>query len=385
MHLQEYAVGDVIDLMRRPVTLDRDSMYQEIGLRSFGRGVFHKDPVRGEEIENKKLFHILPGDLLFSNVFAWEGAVALASESERGLIGSHRFMTYQVNESAADTRYLRHYFAHGPGLQVIQAASPGSAGRNRTLGIKTFAAQAIKIPDRREQQRIADKLDLLLSRNDSIVNSNDAASLSRAKNLSVSAIDHMLDRWKIDSIRVEEACDIISDVVHPGENPEPAKEFVGLEHVESHIGRRIGSRSLGNENGRKFRFQPGDVLYGYLRPYLNKVWVADRHGLCSVEQYVLRPNGVMSAELIAAALRSKRSLDRIVDLTHNLQLPRLRSRLLMSLDIPFIPAGRQSQAATELTTCMKKCEHYVDLITRRNKLLASFRSSILNAAFTGHL
>ncbi|MGH3850073.1 MAG: hypothetical protein ACRDRT_10280, partial [Pseudonocardiaceae bacterium] len=164
MSLHEYTVGDVITLTRRPVTLNPDSVYRQIGLRSFGRGVFHKDVVRGEKIGNKKVFHISPGDLLFSNVFAWEGAVALAAENEEGLIGSHRFMTYRVDESVADPRYILHYFASGPGLEVIRASSPGSAGRNRTLGIKSFAVQVIRIPDKIGQQRIADKLDALLGR-----------------------------------------------------------------------------------------------------------------------------------------------------------------------------------------------------------------------------
>lgn len=168
MSLHEYTVGNVITLTRRPVALRPDSVYREVGLRSFGRGVFHKEPVQGEEIGNKKVFHISPGDLLFSNVFAWEGGVALAADSEKGLIGSHRFMTYQVNESVADARYLCYYFASGPGLGAIRAASPGSAGRNRTLGINSFSAQAIRIPDKIEQRRIADKLDALLGRVDDV-------------------------------------------------------------------------------------------------------------------------------------------------------------------------------------------------------------------------
>jgi hypothetical protein len=39
-----------------------------------------------------------------------------------------------------------------------------------------------------------------------------------------------------------------------------------------------------------------------LRPYLNKIWVADRHGLCSVDQYVLRPRPDVDADLLAYLL-----------------------------------------------------------------------------------
>ncbi|MGC5413142.1 hypothetical protein ACPXCX_57210, partial [Streptomyces sp. DT225] len=62
------------------------------------------------------------------------------------MIGSHRFMTHRVNPEIADARYLLHYFYGGPGLNVVRSASPGSAGRNRTLGARTFAAKKIHLP-----------------------------------------------------------------------------------------------------------------------------------------------------------------------------------------------------------------------------------------------
>lgn len=164
MNLTEYRVGDVMRLVRRPVDVRTGETYREIGLRSFGNGVFHKSPVSGEELGAKKVFHIKPGDLLFSNVFAWEGAVALASEGEAGRIGSHRFMTYEVDTDRADPRFLLHYFYGGPGLQVIREASPGSAGRNRTLGIKNFERQIVRLPSLGEQRRVANKIDAAVSR-----------------------------------------------------------------------------------------------------------------------------------------------------------------------------------------------------------------------------
>lgn len=151
-------VGDFLELCRRPVDVHPEATYREIGIRSFGRGVIHKPPVTGEEIGAKRVFHIEPGDLLFSNIFAWEGAVALAGESERGYIGSHRFMTYRVDSEIADSGFLRFFFAIGPGLEVIRAASPGSAGRNRTLGIKAFAANTVWLPPLPEQKRISSQL-----------------------------------------------------------------------------------------------------------------------------------------------------------------------------------------------------------------------------------
>ncbi|MDH6703067.1 restriction endonuclease subunit S [Streptomyces griseoviridis] len=145
----------VMTLTRRPVEVSASAEYQEIGLRSFGRGVFHKPPISGAELGAKKIFHIKSGDLLFSSVFAWEGAVARAGAAELDRVGSHRFMTYVVDPSIADADYLRFYFLSAPGLEILRRCSPGGAGRNKTLGIKPFGAEMIPLPSLSEQQHHA--------------------------------------------------------------------------------------------------------------------------------------------------------------------------------------------------------------------------------------
>ncbi len=160
MTVRQLRAGDVLELQRRKVALGAVDDYVEVGLRSFGKGVFHKPAATGAELGSKKVYRIEPGDLVISNVFAWEGALAVASESERGLIGSHRFMTWTPrSDDQVDIRYLWHYFLSEPGLLQLRRASPGSAGRNRTLGIAAFEDAKIPLPDLSEQQRIAARLD----------------------------------------------------------------------------------------------------------------------------------------------------------------------------------------------------------------------------------
>src|ERR1700721_57294 len=122
-------MAEIAPLLRRSVHVKPDEEYREIGIRSFARGVFHKRPTTGLEIGEKRVFSIEPGDLLFNIVFAWEGAVAVASEAERGMIGSHRFLTCVVNGDLADARYLFWWFSRGEGREQLLRASPGGAGR----------------------------------------------------------------------------------------------------------------------------------------------------------------------------------------------------------------------------------------------------------------
>jgi type I restriction enzyme, S subunit len=157
-------MGEIAPLQRRLVETAADETYSEIGIRSFGKGVFHKAPTSGLQIGSKRVFAVEPGDLLFNIVFAWEGAVAVASEAERGMIGSHRFLTCVVDPAKADPRFLNYWFSNREGRDQLLAASPGGAGRNRTLGVEKLAAIEVSLPPLDEQRRIVARIEALASK-----------------------------------------------------------------------------------------------------------------------------------------------------------------------------------------------------------------------------
>jgi Restriction endonuclease S subunits len=163
MRIRAVRVGDILKLERRAVVVESEKLYREIGVRSFGRGLFEKEPTSGVDLGSKRVFYVHPGDLVVSNIFAWEGAVAVAQDRHRGMIGSHRFMTWTPVSSEVDVEYLWHFFASDPGLERLGSASPGSAGRNRTLSIKNFEDILIPLPEIGRQLRIATHLDALES------------------------------------------------------------------------------------------------------------------------------------------------------------------------------------------------------------------------------
>ena len=157
--LEQVRVGDVLELKRRNVDVAVSAVYEEIGVRSFGKGIFHKEPLDGATLGNKRVFRIEPGDLVISNVFAWEGAIAVASDAERGKIGSHRFMTFVPRDSRIDTSWAAWFFLSGPGLELIRKASPGSAGRNKTLAVQRFEDLVIQVPPIADQRRVVSILE----------------------------------------------------------------------------------------------------------------------------------------------------------------------------------------------------------------------------------
>jgi len=146
-----HQMSEVAPIIRRPVVVDIAQNYHELGIRSFGKGTFHKPSISGASINTKRIFWIRPGDLIFNNVFAWEGAIAVAQEWDKERVGSHRFITCRAKEKVVTADFLLYHFLTPSGLDDIGKASPGGAGRNRTLGLRKLERILIPIPSYEKQ------------------------------------------------------------------------------------------------------------------------------------------------------------------------------------------------------------------------------------------
>lgn len=137
---------EVAPIIRRPILLKDETLYPELGIRCFGNGTFHKPALTGIEVATKKIFQIKKGDLVFSNVFAWEGGIAIAKEKDNDRYGSHRFISCVADKEKALAEYLCFHFLSPKGLEDINACSPGGAGRNKTLGLNKLINIKVPVP-----------------------------------------------------------------------------------------------------------------------------------------------------------------------------------------------------------------------------------------------
>jgi hypothetical protein len=104
------------------------------------------------DVGSKRLFRIAENDLLFNIVFAWEGAVAVAQREDEGRLGSHRFLSCVTNDQLATPTFLRYFFLTEAGLELLGRASPGGAGRNRTLGLEALSQIDVPLPPLKAQK-----------------------------------------------------------------------------------------------------------------------------------------------------------------------------------------------------------------------------------------
>lgn len=151
---------DIFDRVAKAVDVEAGEVYREIGIRSHGKGLFYKDEIAGEGLGNKRVFWVEPNSFILNIVFAWERAVAKTTEKELGMIASHRFPMYKPKENVADLDYITKFFITHKGKYILEMASPGGAGRNKTLGQKEFDNSIICLPSYKEQKKIGRYLEV---------------------------------------------------------------------------------------------------------------------------------------------------------------------------------------------------------------------------------
>ncbi|MEY3761100.1 MAG: hypothetical protein RIR39_2591 [Pseudomonadota bacterium] len=154
---ESLTMSEVAPLVRREVEIDPEANYTELGIRSFFKGVFHRRVMSGVEYTWQKLYWVACGDLIFSNIMAWEQAIAVAGDSDSNCVGNHRMLTCSVNPEISTPGFLWYYFTTADGFSKILKASPGTAARNKTL--KADVLMTLQVPTPKIEKQIAfDKL-----------------------------------------------------------------------------------------------------------------------------------------------------------------------------------------------------------------------------------
>jgi type I restriction enzyme S subunit len=169
----------------------------------------------------------------------------------------------------------------------------------------------------------------------------------------------------------------------PAEHPDLS--YIGLEHVEAHTTKLLGSVPATEMKSTANRFRSGDVLYSRLRPYLNKVWHADRDGLCSSEFIVLPGNDLVDANFLRYRLNSHD----FVSFANSLNAgdrPRVDFDQISTFQT-WLPSTltEQRRIVAEIEKQFTRLEAGVAALRRVQANLKRYRAAVLKAACEGRL
>ncbi len=164
----------------------------------------------------------------------------------------------------------------------------------------------------------------------------------------------------------------------------PDLPYIGMEHVESHTMRLLGTVPAATMKSMANRFYAGDVLYGRLRPYLNKVYRADFDGLCSAEFIVLPKTEGVDPDFLRYRLNSRD----FVSFTTHLNAgdrPRVDFDQISPFEIEVPEPNDQRRIVAKLETHLTRLDASVTALKRVQANLKRYRASVLKAACEGRL
>lgn len=150
-------------------------------------------------------------------------------------------------------------------------------------------------------------------------------------------------------------------------------DYMGLEHIESWTAKRIEDESAASE-GIAARFEKGDVLFGKLRPYLAKVYLAEKEGMATTEALVMMCESVLVPTFLKYLLLSDKFIDAVSGSTYGAKMPRANWEDIGSLPILLPSCDEQKQIAAFLDWKMGQIDA---LMTKKKELLEKLKEKRL--------
>ncbi len=155
---------------------------------------------------------------------------------------------------------------------------------------------------------------------------------------------------------------------------------IGLENIESESGKSI--KTDADFNGDGIRFSPGDILFGKLRPYLTKVWLADFHGKAIGDFFVFRPKSEIYDRFGAKLILSKGFIGVTDSSTFGAKMPRVSWEFISNLLIAYPNKEEQTQIAQYLDRKTSRIDSLIEKAKRKIELLKEQRTALINQCVT---
>jgi type I restriction enzyme, S subunit len=177
---------------------------------------------------------------------------------------------------------------------------------------------------------------------------------------------------------------LVKDKVDPTQVPEVP--YLGLEHVEAHTMKILGHGWGSDVKSTKTKFSSGDVLYGKLRPYLNKVARPDFDGICSTDFLVFTESPDLDCGFLGNYLNQLWVVDRAHHLSNGVELPRVDWKSLAQLPIGYPKHKADQRAIVALVEGARGSQanartHFV----AARQTVDRFRQAVLAAACSGRM
>jgi type I restriction enzyme S subunit len=324
------------------------------------------------DAERLAKYRLRPGDIVYSRRGDVEKRALVRLENDGWLCGTGCLRVRFGERTAVDPAFVSYALGTEGSRSWIVRHAVGATMPN--LNTSILRALPISIPPLAEQRAMAEVLGGL---DDKILANTRLAATS----------DELIRRLFLyaaeDATKAKPIGLLLRDVRELAAPSGMANDlpYVGLEHVprRSLWMNMIGT--AGEVTSSKWRFQPGDVLFGKLRPYFHKVVVARVSGVCSTDIMVCRPISTAAAGFAMAAISSDKVVAHVTAASEGTRMPRTSWKELSAVEVPW-PGDRRAE---EISTQVSQVREAAEAVMRENLTLAALRDTLLPQLMSGRL
>lgn len=394
-HWEATKVKNIFRLVVEPAPKNNDfellSVYTDIGV---------KPRKELEERGNKAsttdgYWFVKKGDIVVNKLLAWMGAIGVSNYDG---VTSPAYDILRAKKQI-DSNFYHYLFRNEACISELKKHSRGIMDMRLRLYFDKFGDIVIPYPNYLEQRKIVDFLDrktaqidqaigikekqieLLKERRQILIHKAVTRGLNpnaKLKDSGVEWIGEIPEGWEVK--RLKYVANLISIKMASKDN---SLNYIGMENIESWTGEFIATEA--ETEGLASYFMEGDILFGKLRPYLAKVYLAKEEGICSTEFLVYRANKNIYNWYLNLLMLSFEFINLINSSTYGSKMPRANSEFIGNQLIPIPPKGEQTLISEYIESISTKIATAISLKEQEIEKLKEYKATLINSAVTGKI
>lgn len=383
------------------VKIDDDKEYKILGVRSYGKGVFANRTIEGKTLKMREYQKAKINHLFWCKVDTKNGAFGVIKDNLADGVASSNMTFAEINTNKINVDFLQLLFTSKGIMQYLDSFVTGTTNRKYIRPDQLLNEIKIPLPTIAEQNKIVDNYNRKI---------REAEQLEQQANNLIGKIEKYLfeelgskitinsakssllqfvqfeytNRWdtlfllgKIPTLNSKFKISKFSDVikffnkdsnnksirVDSSKYPDEEFRYIGMEHIEKETGRLLNMPIVkGKEiKSQTIRIPKDFILYGKLRPYLNKYWINQTNFeniICSSEFFVFDIDDQINKSFFKQVMSSKIIQDQIADKTSGARMPRINEDIFFDLNLPLPPREIQDAIAENIEFKKNKIESF---------------------------
>ena len=292
--------------------------------------------------------------------------------------------------------FYRYLFKSNPYIAALQSTTD-SLRDGKSITFDQFGAIPLVLPKSEEQQKIANFLDHETAKIDTLIEKQQQlikllkekrqAVISHAVTKGLNPNAPMRDsgvewlgevpaHWEVQ--RLKFACSFITKKIDIG-----SSKTIALENIESWTGKYISTDA--KYSGEDVGFETGDILFGKLRPYLAKVYLAAGQGVAFGDLLTYRPKNKLLSTYCFYQLINEAFINTVDSSTYGSKMPRASADFINNMSILLPPLEEQEEIAAYILNTLNKFDNVENKAKSAIKLMQERRTALISAAVTGKI